>query len=141
MLRFDREGERIILRYMEITEKDKEALLARLGARVRALRLGAGLTIGEFADRASLSPRFVNQLEAGTGNISVARLAQVAAVLGRTLPELLPPPESDHGLRAEVWRSLAGCNDGDLHEFRQWLAERNGQDNPPRYIALIGVLG
>ena len=54
MLRFDREGERIILRYMEMTEKDKEALLARLGARVRALRLGAGLTVGEFADRASL---------------------------------------------------------------------------------------
>jgi XRE family aerobic/anaerobic benzoate catabolism transcriptional regulator len=125
---------------MEMKQKEKDALLARLGARVRALRLEADLTVSEFARRASLSPRFINQLEAGTGNISVARLAQVAAALGRTLPELLPPPETDHSLRAEVWRSLAGCDEGDLHELRQWLAERNGHGAMPRYIALIGIL-
>ena len=78
---------------MEIKRKEKEALLARLGARVRALRLEADLTVSAFAKRASLSPRFINKLEAGTGNISVARLAQVAAALGRALPELLPPPK------------------------------------------------
>jgi len=125
---------------MKIKQKEKEALLARLGARVRALRLEADLTVSAFAECASLSPRFINQLEAGTGNISVARLAQVAAALGRALPELLPPPETDHGLRAEVWRSLTGCDDGDLHELRQWLAERNGRPALPRYIALIGIL-
>jgi XRE family aerobic/anaerobic benzoate catabolism transcriptional regulator len=141
MMPFDRKAERTILRYMEIKQKEKEALLDGLGARVRALRLGAGLTVSEFAGRASLSPRFINQIEAGTGNISVARLAQVAAALGRTLPELLPPPETDHSLRAEVWRSLANCDDGDLHELRQWLAERNGHGAWPRYIALIGILG
>jgi XRE family aerobic/anaerobic benzoate catabolism transcriptional regulator len=65
----------------------------------------------------------------------------VAAALGRTLPELLPPPETDHSLRAEVWRSLANCDDGDLHELRQWLAERNDHGARPRYIALIGILG
>ena len=125
---------------MEIKRKEKEALLARLGARVRALRLEADLTVSAFAKRASLSPRFINKLEAGTGNISVARLAQVAAALGRALPELLPPPEADHSLRAEVWRSLADCGDGDLHELRQWLAVRNGHGATPRYIALIGIL-
>lgn len=123
---------------MKITEK--EALLERLGARVRALRLADDLTVNEFARRTSLSPRFINQLEAGTGNISVARLSQVAAALGRALPELLPPPETDHSLRAEVWRSLANCDDQDLHELRQWLAERNGHGVLPRFIALIGIL-
>ncbi len=126
---------------MKAEQKEKEALLARLGARVRALRLADDLTVGEFAKRTSLSPRFINQLEAGTGNISVARLAQMAAALGRTLPELLPPPETDHSLRAEVWRSLADCDDGDLHGLRQWLAERNDRGALPRYIALIGILG
>ncbi len=140
MLPFDRKAARTILRRMEIKQKEKEALLARLGARVRALRLGADLTVGEFAERASLSPRFINHLEAGTGNISVARLAQVAATLGRTLPELLPPPETDHSLRAEVWRSLADCDDGDLHDLRRWLAERNSHCVLPRYMALIGIL-
>lgn len=126
---------------MKAKQKEKEALLARLGAQVRTLRLDAHLTVSEFAERASLSPRFINQLEAGTGNISVARLAQVAASLGRALPELLPPPETDHSLRAEVWRLLADCDDKDLHELRQWLARRNGHDATPRYIALIGILG
>ncbi|HKQ76519.1 MAG TPA: shikimate kinase [Blastocatellia bacterium] len=126
---------------MKIKQQEKEALLVSLGARVRALRLEAGLTISAFAERASLSPRFINQLEAGTGNISVARLAQAASALGRALPELLPPPETDHSLRAEVWRSLADCDDGDLSELRQWLAKRNGRGAPPRYIALIGILG
>jgi XRE family aerobic/anaerobic benzoate catabolism transcriptional regulator len=126
---------------MKIKQKEKEALLSRLGARVRALRLEARLTVSAFAERASLSPRFINQLEAGAGNISVARLAQVAASLGRGLPELLPPPETDHSLRAEVWRSLADCGDGDLSELRQWLAKRNGRGALPSYIALIGILG
>jgi XRE family aerobic/anaerobic benzoate catabolism transcriptional regulator len=126
---------------MKVKQKEKEALLASLGARLRALRLAEDLTVGEFAKRASLSPRFINQLEAGTGNISVARLAQAAAALGRTLPELLPPPETDHSLRAEVWRSLADCDDGDLHQLRQWLVERNGRSALPRYIALIDILG
>ena len=141
MAPFDRKAERTILRYMKIKQKEKEALLASLGARVRALRLEADLTVSAFGKRASLSPRFINQLEAGTGNISVARLAAVAAALGRALPELLPPPETDHTLRAEVWRSLANCDDADLSELRQWLAKRNGGGAPPRYIALIGVLG
>jgi XRE family aerobic/anaerobic benzoate catabolism transcriptional regulator len=126
---------------MEAKQKEKEALLVSLGARVRALRLAGDLSVSEFAKRTTLSPRFINQLEAGTGNISVARLAQVAATLGRTLPELLPPPESDHSLRAEVWRSLADLSDGELHELRQWLAKKNGHTAAPRYIALIGILG
>ena len=125
---------------MEAKRKEKEALLVSLGGRVRALRQAGDLTVSEFAKRTSLSPRFINQLEAGTGNISVARLALVAAALGRTLPELLPPPESDHSLRAEVWRALAGSDDQDLHELRQWLDERNGHSALPRYIALIGIL-
>jgi XRE family transcriptional regulator, aerobic/anaerobic benzoate catabolism transcriptional regulator len=122
-------------------KQEREVLLEGLGARVRALRLDAKLNVSQFAERAALSPRFINQLEAGTGNISVARLAAVAAALGRTLAELLPPPETDHSLRAEVWRSLADCDDGVMHELRQWLAERNGHNTLPRYIALIGILG
>jgi XRE family transcriptional regulator, aerobic/anaerobic benzoate catabolism transcriptional regulator len=138
---FDRKDKRTILRNMKIKQMEKEALLAGLGARVRALRLEADLTVSAFGKRTSLSPRFINQLEAGTGNISVARLAQVAAALGRALPELLPPSETDHSLRAEVWRSLAACDDEDLSELRQWLAKRNRRRAMPRYIALIGILG
>ncbi|MBO0800819.1 MAG: helix-turn-helix domain-containing protein, partial [Blastocatellia bacterium] len=43
----------------------RNSLLSGIGARVRAMRLAAGLTVREFADRAALSPRLINQLEAG----------------------------------------------------------------------------
>lgn len=65
------------------------AILAPLGERVRALRTSQGLTLGALAARALLSPRFVASLEAGSGNISVARLADVAAALGTTPAALL----------------------------------------------------
>ena len=119
---------------------DKTALLEGVGARVRALRARAGLTIKELAARADLSPRFVAQLEAGQGNISIARLAQVAAALGRPLPELIPPAGHDNSVHAEVWQLLSQCTDDDLQEVRRWLAERTG-GRASRFIALVGVRG
>ncbi len=126
---------------MNKKEKEKNALLANLGVRVRHLRLNANLTVKEFAERCALSPRFINQLEAGSGNISVAGLARVGTALNRTLAELLTPPEIDHSLRAEVWRMLSDCEDSDWHALHQWLAKRKGMSATPRYIALIGILG
>lgn len=135
----DRNSGRTILRKMN--KKQKDSFLAGLGTRLRALRLEANLTVKEFAERADLSPRFINQLEAGTGNISVAGLARVGVALNRTMAELLPPPVSDLSLRAEIWRLLSECDEGDLHALRQWISKRKGQDTVPRFIALIGILG
>lgn len=135
----DRNFGRTILR--EMNKKQKDVMLADLGARLRSLRLEANFTVKDFAARAELSPRFINQLEAGSGNISVAGLARISAALNRTMAELLPPPESDLSLRAEVWRLLSECEDADLHALRQWLSQRKGQNATPRFIALIGILG
>jgi XRE family aerobic/anaerobic benzoate catabolism transcriptional regulator len=107
---------------------------------VRARRLEAGLTVNEFAQRAGLSPRFVNQLESGHGNISIARLVDVAAALGRAVPELVPPADDDGSLRAEIWRWLSQCRDEELHELRRWISERTGHTGPC-FIALVGLRG
>ena len=48
---------------------NRASLLIRLGERVRNCRIASRLTVAEFAQRASLSPRFVNQLEAGRGDL------------------------------------------------------------------------
>jgi len=69
-------------------------LLVTLGRRARAQRIARGLTLREVAERSGISPRFLVQLEAGTGNISVRRLAEVAAALGTTASELLAPGEA-----------------------------------------------
>jgi XRE family aerobic/anaerobic benzoate catabolism transcriptional regulator len=72
-------------------------LLVSLGRRARAIRQERGWTLRDVAERSGLSPRFLVQLEAGRGNISVRRLADVARALGTTPAELLsgpaaPPP-------------------------------------------------
>lgn len=64
-------------------------LLAGLGSAVRSLRGERGLTLRALAEGAGVSERFLVQLEAGAGNISVARLEDVAEALGTTGAELL----------------------------------------------------
>jgi XRE family aerobic/anaerobic benzoate catabolism transcriptional regulator len=67
-------------------------LLSALGRRVRALRHELGLSVRELAARARLSPRFLFAVEAGEGNLSVRKLAGLAAALGTTAAELLADP-------------------------------------------------
>lgn len=67
----------------------RERLLRELGAAVRARRTELGLTMRELAKIASVSERFLVQLEAGEGNISVARLEDVAEGLRTTGADLL----------------------------------------------------
>ncbi|MBZ5535646.1 MAG: helix-turn-helix domain-containing protein [Acidobacteriia bacterium] len=64
--------------------------LSAIGERVRKLRRARGWTQSQLAERAQLSPRFLAQLEAGDGNISVLRLAQVAEALHQPLRDLIP---------------------------------------------------
>ena len=95
----------------------------------------------EFSQRARLSPRFINQLETGEGNISIARLASVAEALGQSLPDLLPPDEQDRSLRAQTWRLLSQCSDEDWQALHQWLEKRQGNQPARQFIALIGIRG
>jgi len=67
----------------------RESFLAGLGAAVRARRTKRSLTIKALAESARVSPRFLLQLEAGEGNVSVARLLDIAEALGTTPSELL----------------------------------------------------
>jgi XRE family aerobic/anaerobic benzoate catabolism transcriptional regulator len=66
-------------------------LLTGLGRRARGLRVARGWTLREVAERSGLSARFLVQLEAGRGNISVRRLGEVARALETTPAALLTP--------------------------------------------------
>jgi XRE family aerobic/anaerobic benzoate catabolism transcriptional regulator len=119
----------------------RASTLEALGGRIRALRIEAGLTVKDFARRAALSPRFLNQIEIGAGNISIAGLARIAAALGRSLPELIPPAADDRSLAAEIWRLLSTQGADELNELQQWLEQRKGGRATARFIALIGLRG
>jgi XRE family aerobic/anaerobic benzoate catabolism transcriptional regulator len=68
---------------------DPERLLAELGRRVRETRAARGWTLRELSEKSGVSLRFLVQLEGGDGNISVRRLAQLAAALETSPAALL----------------------------------------------------
>src|SRR5688572_33240808 len=69
-----------------------DALLEALGQRTRTARTERGWALREVAERSGVSPRFLVQLEAGRGNISVRRLADVARALEVTPAALIALP-------------------------------------------------
>jgi transcriptional regulator with XRE-family HTH domain len=61
----------------------------RIGEVIRKLRRSRGLSLREVAQAAGLSPSFLGAVERGQSDISVGRLAQVAAVFGHDIASLL----------------------------------------------------
>src|SRR2546422_10836652 len=87
---------------------DRESVLGQIGRRVRARRTSMGWTLREVAERAGISSRFLSDLEAGKGNISVARLADVARALDVPLVSLLPSDDTEKPAVALVGLRGAG---------------------------------
>lgn len=92
-----------------MTTSRKDVLHA-LGRSVRARRHERGLTLAGLSEMAGVSPRFLAALEAGDGNISVARLCDVAQALGVTAADLLAGVESaEHRGRTVALLGLRGA--------------------------------
>ena len=91
--------------------RSKDALLASIGASVRAAREQRGFSRRALSERCGVSERFLAELESGAGNISIARLAQVAKALGTTASLLLAAAE---GEAAGGVSSTAGASRGPL---------------------------
>ena len=63
-------------------------LVDTLGARLRLVRLAAGMTLRELARQAEVSPSFVSQIENGRSQPSVATLYTFAQLLGVSVDDL-----------------------------------------------------
>jgi XRE family aerobic/anaerobic benzoate catabolism transcriptional regulator len=68
-------------------------LLSQIGRRVKNRRTSMGWTLKDIAKRSGVSTRFLSDVEAGKGNISVVRLANVARALDVELISLMPSDE------------------------------------------------
>ena len=125
----------------------RSALLAAVGARVRALRESQGLTQRMLAEKSGVSSRFLAQLEAGDGNISLERFDAVARALATSPAALLDPRaptlsgDDERGrLRAAVSELIDRRSSVELGEVRRWLEARFARRTAPT-IALIGLRG
>ena len=64
-------------------------LRGRVGARLRQLRLARRLTQAQLAERASLSDKFLGEVERGRGNPTLTSLAALSDALDVRLVDLL----------------------------------------------------
>jgi XRE family aerobic/anaerobic benzoate catabolism transcriptional regulator len=118
--------------------------LGRLGDRVRQIRTSRGMSRKALAKDSGLSERYLAQLEAGRGNISIVLLRQAARALGAPLEALVfdgpePPLEFVHSV--ELLRRLPTL---EIERAHRLLVEEFGgsdQDLRRRRIALIGLRG
>ncbi len=70
-------------------QQQEDAYLARLGERVRAWRTENGMSRKSLALASGVSERYLAQLEAGQGNISVLLLRKVARAMGVAVERLV----------------------------------------------------
>jgi XRE family transcriptional regulator, aerobic/anaerobic benzoate catabolism transcriptional regulator len=124
-----------------LTESDPD-FLSRLGRRVREAREQRGMARKALARDASVSERYLAQLEAGEGNASVVLLRRVARALGLRIIDLLDPG-TDLAEQRMLRRFLDSLPPERLQEVLQRLTAEFGQDVAVRRkrITLVGLRG
>jgi len=122
---------------------DGSEFLVQLGERVRAARARRSLTRKDLARESQVSERYLAQLEAGHGNISVLLLRQIAAALSLKLEELLHE-HADHSTEvALIEQFLQRLPAQKLAQVRAHLVRKfgNTEDRREDRIALVGLRG
>ena len=79
----------------EETDAQVEALIRQVGVQVRALREARGIPRRLLSDRSGVSPRYLAQLEAGEGNISIGLLQRIAIALDHPIEAFFGPMVRD----------------------------------------------
>lgn len=91
-------------------DEDAAKLTARLATRIREGRKARGLPRRVLSELSGVSPRYLAQLEAGEGNISVVLLQRIARALDLRMETLLAegvPWDRDVGRVAALYRHAA----------------------------------
>ncbi|MBI4291050.1 MAG: helix-turn-helix transcriptional regulator [Betaproteobacteria bacterium] len=120
-----------------------DQLLRELGARVREARARRGMTRRILADDSGVSERYLAQLEAGEGNISVLRLHQIASALNEPVSDLLREDNQKAVELTLIEQFLKRLPAHRLIEVRSQLIRDfgNARNNRMHRIALIGLRG
>jgi len=125
-------------------EDSEAAYLCALGERIREARARRGMTRKILARDSKVSERYLAQLEAGQGNISIALLRQVAHAMGLPLADLVregPDRPVELTLLIQTLSRLPGK---ELAQARKLLGEAFGaavESERHQRIALIGLRG
>ena len=122
---------------------DDAAFLQKLGERVREARARRGMTRRILARDSGVSERYLAQLEAGQGNVSVLLLRQIGDALGIPLNDLLRDDDNQPVELMLIQQFLQRLPKQRLARIRAQLLRDFG--SPPadrgKRVALIGLRG
>jgi XRE family aerobic/anaerobic benzoate catabolism transcriptional regulator len=116
-------------------------LIMRLAERVRAARSKAGMPRRELSELSGVSPRYLAQLEAGEGNISVLLLERVASALELRIEDFLvsgTPFSEDTQRVAQLYQ---GAHSEVQGKIRNLLAPQIQTAQRAQRVCLIGLRG
>jgi XRE family aerobic/anaerobic benzoate catabolism transcriptional regulator len=124
-----------------VPQADADFLIG-VGRQVRELRERRGMTRKLLARQADVSERYLGQLEAGEGNISIILLRRVATALGARASDFLEPDQSRLEERL-IRRFLEQIPPHRVEDVLVRLARELGAEREARRgrIALIGLRG
>jgi len=118
------------------------SFLEQLGQRVRTMRSLHGMSRKVLAKVSGISERYIAQLEAGRGNVSIVLLRRVAGAMGAHLEDLIPSGE--HAPDWQVIRDLLrNATPAQIAQAKDMLAGHGGASSHASFcgIALIGLRG
>ncbi|WP_300033554.1 helix-turn-helix transcriptional regulator [uncultured Roseobacter sp.] len=116
-------------------------LMARVASRVRELRKSQRMPRRALSEASGVSPRYLAQLEAGEGNISIALLQRVAEALGVTAETLLASGEATHPEAQEVMTLYRLAPAEVQSQVRRLLSAENPGALRSGRICLVGLRG
>ncbi len=122
-------------------DTEAQDLSARVGARVRRARQLRGIPRRVLSENSGVSPRYLAQLEAGEGNISIGLLHRVARALDHKIEWLIgedDPWDSDAPQVAELFRQ---ASDEVKDTILRLLRPQPAGDARANRICLIGLRG
>ena len=128
------------------SEKANESLddpeyLKLLGARVRRERGRLQLTRKNLAQKSRVSERYLAQLEAGKGNISILLLRQVAHALEIPLESLVWDSADAGGDIAPILNVLRRLGPDQMRHAQQALLEKYGEQERAARTARVALIG
>ncbi|HUL93936.1 MAG TPA: helix-turn-helix transcriptional regulator [Burkholderiales bacterium] len=132
-----------IINTKEQVSDNEQTYLAALGHKLRDARARRGISRKVLAADSGVSERYLAQLEAGRGNVSILLLRQIASALDLSLIELLAEDsgeDAELSLTTQFLKKLPRQKLAAVHS--QLLRDYgNARDERMKRIALIGLRG
>ncbi len=108
-----------------VDDMKEQAVQGRIGAKIRELRIAAGLTAVELALRAGLSQSQISKIETGKAALSIASLTSLCQILGRPLSYLFQKDEEIPRILGTM-TTVAGPESRGLTWFADEVRRRTG---------------